>query len=89
MIDFATIGNLLIEQFHIAKNKHGVFFDMDKKQVLQITDIDREVRKIYPSMLSRDIREVICYIDDMCEKCELPSPYFRKSKTMYGLYTRR
>lgn len=88
MIDFSHIGNVLIDELHIAKNIHGVFFSMDDKRVLRIDDLSKRIRNKYPKVCQSEIREVICYIDDVCKKCSLSSEYYRKSVMMYGLYTK-
>lgn len=83
-MNYADIGNALIKQFHIAKNSHGVFFDNNTQNVLQIEDILREVVSKY-SLRIHDMKEIISYIDVMCDRCELGSVYFRKGKLSYGI----
>lgn len=86
-MNYADIGNALIKQFHIAKNSHGVFFDNNSQKVLQIDDILREAFSKY-TLRIHDMKEIISYIDVMCDRCGLDSVYFRKGKLSYGLRKR-
>ena len=89
MVDVQSIGDGLINRLHIIKNKHGIFFNGNSEKVLLISDIRKEIRVLQPSFTLKDIREVICYIDDVCDVCTLSSKYYRKSITAYGLYQKK